>query len=211
MLQQTLTQLQWRAAIKEYDTSKKLSDEQRNLIIESARLAPTAYGVQPIKIYHVITPELREKLAEVGYNQPAITQASDYFVLAARTTVTEKDMMEFLHRTADQRGVTLESLDGFKTMLLGLLSGKTDQELHDWSARQAYLVLGMMITVAAINNIDVTPMEGFIPDRFDEVLGISAEGFHTVCACAVGFRASTDTYSKQPKVRKTLAEFVSVK
>lgn len=211
MLQQTLTQLQWRAAIKDYDTEKKLSAEQRNLIIESARLAPTSYGVQPVKMYHVTSTDLREKLSEVGYKQPAITQASDYFVLAARTTVTENDIQEFIQRTADQRGVTVNSLDGFKKMLLGVIAGKTDRELHDWSARQAYIVLGTMLTVAAMNAIDATPMEGFDPDSFDTVLGAPAEGFHVVCACAVGYRTATETYSKRAKVRKSLSEFVSVK
>lgn len=39
--------LNWRHAVKAYDTTKKVSKEKIDKIIEAARLAPTSSGLQP--------------------------------------------------------------------------------------------------------------------------------------------------------------------
>ena len=179
-MQDVTKQLSWRAAIKEYDSSKKLSDEQVNALIEAARMAPTSYGLQPIKLYVVSDTASKEKLQKAGFDQPQFTQASHIFVLAARETVTSDDVSEYVKRTAQQRDQTVESLDGFKKMLLHSVSGKSQEDLHLWASKQAYILIGMMLSVAAQLEIDTTPMEGFSPGEFDEILGTKADGFKSV-------------------------------
>jgi nitroreductase len=55
-------------------------------------------------------------------------------------------------------------------------------------------------------NIDSTPMEGFDPSGYAEVLGLQNE--NAVLVCALGYRSSEDQNQHYPKVRKSLAEFV---
>jgi nitroreductase len=42
----------------------------------------------------------------------------------------------------------------------------------NWTAKQTYLVLGNLLNAAAELNIDSTPMEGFNPVQFNEILGL---------------------------------------
>ncbi len=64
-----------------------------------------------------------------------------------------------------------------------------------------YLALGTLLTAAAVLGIDACPMEGIAPPKYDEVLGLPAEGYRTVVACSLGYRSASDDYARRPKVR----------
>jgi nitroreductase len=49
--------------------------------------------------------------------------------------------------------------------------------------------------------IDTCPMEGFRPDQYDEVLGLTKMGFASVVLATAGYRSSEDEYAHLPKVR----------
>ena len=63
---------------------------------------------------------------------------------------------------------------------------------------------------AAVLSVDTCPMEGIDPVKYDEVLGISAQGFRTVVACAAGYRAVDDKYAQSPKVRFKTEDVIQV-
>ncbi len=207
MSTQTLPQLHWRAAIKVYDTSKKLTAEQVALITEAARMSPTSYGMQPLKLFIVSDTATKKKLRKAGYNQPQFTDASHIFIFAARTAITKEDVSAYITRIATQRNIPETKLDGFREMLLGSSAGKTVEQLHSWAAKQAYITLGMTLAIAADHKIDTTPMEGFDAQKFDTILEIQKSGFTSVVALAAGFRSKNDPYLKMAKVRKTVEEF----
>ncbi len=206
---QTIPYLSWRSAIKNYDSNKKLTSSQVELLTEAARMAPTSYGLQPIGLLQIDNPALREKLQAAAYNQPQLTEASHVFVLTARTEITQKDIDSFIQATAEQRSVDSSSLDGLRDMMSQSLLSRTAEAQAHWAAKQAYLVLGTMLTVAAINNIDTTPMEGFDVAQADEILNLKETGFTSIVILTAGFRAVEDRYSKLPKVRKPVDTFLT--
>ena len=53
-----LESFNWRYAVKAFDTTKKLSDEQVDFVKESMHLAPSSYGIQAWKFIEIKTPEL---------------------------------------------------------------------------------------------------------------------------------------------------------
>lgn len=203
-----MDRLNWRAAIKKYDPSKKLSDDQVELLVETARMAPTSYGLQLVKLYVVSNDSVKKQLMEAGYQQPQFVDASHTFVLAVRETITPEDVQKYVDRIVEQRSVPAESIEGLKGMMLGSIKDRSPQELFVWNSRQAYILLGMMMAVAAEHNIDTTPIEGFVPEKFDEILGITKDGYKSVVVMPAGFRAEDDKYATMPKVRKTKEEFV---
>lgn len=208
MTQKTVQQLNWRAATKSYNPEKKLSDEQVELLTQVARLAPTSYGLQPIKLYVVSDESVKKEMRSAGYNQAQFTDASHVFVLTVRSSVTKNDVEEYIERISQQRGVEKKTLSGLKDTLINSISHKTSEELSAWNSKQAYILLGMMLLAAAEHKIDATPMEGFANDKFDEILGLDETGYTSVVVMAAGYRSENDKYSKQAKVRKTLSEFV---
>ena len=60
------------------------------------------------------------------------------------------------------------------------------------------------MTVCAVEKIDNCPMEGFIPEKIDEILNLSDKNLKSVLMLPVGFRAEDDIMRKMKKVRKPL-------
>ena len=64
------------------------------------------------------------------------------------------------------------------------------------------------MTSAAMLGIDTCPMEGFIPSKYDEILGLSEQGYSAVVVCPLGYRAEDDKYATNPKVRFPIEDVV---
>lgn len=197
----TLESLQWRYATKRYDTTKKLSAEQVELIKESMRLAPSSFGLQPWMFIHVTNVGLRKQLSEAAWNQPQVTEASDFFVLASYASIDEAFVDRYVTSIANTRGIPTDVLKGFKDMMMGSITGRTPEQLESWLSRQVYIPLGVALTVAAENRIDASPMEGFDSAKFNTLLGLDALGLKSRALLAVGFRSPEDGDQNNKKVR----------
>lgn len=200
--------LAWRYATKQYDVSKKLTDAQLEMVLEAARMAPTSFGLQPFRMFVVTNPEIRAQLREAAWGQSAITDASHLIVFAAQKNLDASSVDAFINMVAQERGVTPADLKGYADMIKGSVASRGADQNTAWAARQAYIALGFLLEAAALAHIDATPMEGFTPERFDEVLGLSAQGYTSVVLAAVGFRSESDTYAAMKKVRFAKEEMI---
>ena len=77
-----------------------------------------------------------------------------------------------------------------------------------WTARQAYVALGSLLTCAAVLGVDACPIEGFVPAEFDKLLELPQQGLAAVVCCALGYRAAGDKYASAAKVRFPKSELV---
>jgi len=87
-----LNSLGWRYATKQFDTEKKLSEDQLNTIKEALRMTPSSFGLQPWKFVFVKNPKTREKLKEHAWGQTQITDASHLLVLC-RVNEVDQDLV----------------------------------------------------------------------------------------------------------------------
>lgn len=195
--------LNWRYATKKYDTTKIVSEEDLSIIKESLRLTPTSMGLMPLKFIIVENKEIREKLKIAANGQTQITDASHLIVLCAVTNPTEEHVDTHISLTANVRNLDLSSLEGFKKSAKNFLSNFTIEKKQFWTSKQAYIALGMLMSTCAQLRIDATPMEGFNPDQFDEILGLKERNLHTALVCPIGYRHKDDKYQYLKKVRKT--------
>ncbi|MDG5800138.1 NAD(P)H-dependent oxidoreductase [Marinilabiliaceae bacterium ANBcel2] len=198
-----------RYATKKFDNSKKLNDNQIELLVNAVQLAPTSYGLQPFKLVVVQDQLVKEELCKAAYNQPQLSDSSAVFVFAAKKSVTHEDIKKFIKHTAAVRNVSEEDLKGYHDMMIGSTDAKSEEEKFYWAASQAYITLGFLLTTAAMEDLDVCPMEGFNSDSFNKILGLDKEGYSTVVIAPVGFRSKEDVYAQAPKVRKSVEELVS--
>jgi nitroreductase len=196
-----LEQLKWRYATKKFDPTKKIAPELWAKLEQAAILSPSSYGIQPWKFIVITDPEMRKKLHPVSYNQPQILDASHLVVFAARNPPTPEDIDAYVARTAEVRGTTVEALEGFKNMMVGSLSRMDAAQAHKWAARQTYIALGIFLASAAMMGIDAGPMEGFQPEKYDEILGLKEKRLGAVVIAAAGYRAADDKYAEAAKVR----------
>ena len=81
---------------------------------------------------------------------------------------------------------------------------KSQEELYAWNKNQAYIALGNLMTVCALEKIDACPMEGFVPEKYDEVLNLAKQNLTSVLVMPVGYRADDDYMKDLKKVRKDI-------
>jgi nitroreductase len=204
-----LQQLNWRYATKKFDSTKRIAAADWAALEQTLILTPTSYGMQPIKFLVITDPAVREKLVPVSWGQKQPAECSHYVVFAARTRNTEADVDHYLARIAEVRNSTIEAQAGFRKMLVGdVVHGPRGKRALDWATNQAYIALGNFMTAAALLGIDTCPMEGFEPEKYDEILGLPAQGYHAAVCCAAGYRSAEDKYAALPKVRFPASESI---
>ncbi|MEZ4975326.1 MAG: NAD(P)H-dependent oxidoreductase [Flavobacteriaceae bacterium] len=198
--------LQWRYATKRFDSEKIIPQDKIELIKEAFNLTATSYGLQPIKLLIVKNKVLREQLLAHTYNQPQIMQASHLLVFCIETTI-DKDFIEaYFNRVKDIRNTAESILKPYRDFLVNDFQSRSGDYVKTWAAKQAYLAMGNLLTVCAIEGIDSLPMEGFKPESYDDVLGLKQKGLQSVLIMPIGYRAEDDMFSGFKKVRKTVAE-----
>ena len=199
--------LNWRYAVKEFDSNKKISDKDLHIILESGRLSPSSIGIEPWRFIVVTNPEIRTKMRAASYDQTKVTDASHIIVIARRTD-SENLSSELIERTALAQNKNKEELDGLKQMVDGSISAKDEGAIRDgWIAAQTYIALGIMIQTAALLNIDTGPMEGFDQIQIDNILNLTKENLSAVTMLAVGYRGE-DPYAMLHKTRRGSDEVI---
>ena len=179
--------------------ARSVPDDWRTL--EQALVqAPSSYGLQPWKFFVVTERALRERLKPASWNQSQVTDASHLVVFAIKKNMGPADVERLVARIAEVRGAAPESLAGYKKMMLSTLS-RPVEEVNIWAMHQVYIALGFFLCAAAMLGIDACPLEGFVPQKYDEILGLAEQGYGSVVLATAGYRASDDRHIALPKVR----------
>ncbi len=202
---ETVTQqLYWRYATKAFDPTRQIPDPVWTTLEQSLVLAPSSFGLQPWKFIVVRNPEIRQQLLEHSWGQTQVVDASHFVVFAIKQNIDEADVDQYVERMADVQDVSTENLEGYGSMVKGFLDDPPfPLNKDEWAARQVYVALGQFMTCAAMLGIDTCPMEGIVPAKYDEVLGLTSQDYSTVVTCAAGYRAPDDKHADRPKVRYT--------
>ena len=203
-----LEQLNWRYAVKKFDSSKRVSDEDWNVLEQSLILAPSSYGLQPYKFIVVTDENLKRELTPAAYGQTQIADCSHLVVITYKKVLTDADVEHFVDRIVEVRNVPGESLKEYEDTMKGSTRKAVDENyIETWNSRQAYIALGFLLEAAALLGIDATPMEGFNAAQVNEILGLT--DYSAVVLCAVGYRdAENDWLVNLPKVRFPVEELI---
>ncbi|WP_405246651.1 NAD(P)H-dependent oxidoreductase [Cellulophaga sp. Asnod2-G02] len=204
----SIDSLQWRYAVKKFDTTKLLSEAKISLLKEAFNLTATSYGLQPLKLMVVHNKELQENLVAHSYYQQQVAQASHVLILCIETNISEAYIRNYFNLIKDIRNTSDEILNPFRDTLITTFSKMTAEEKKAWATKQAYLAMGNLLTVCALENIDSCPMEGFVPSKYDELLGIKDTNLTSVLVLPVGYRAADDLFATLEKVRKPLSDSI---
>ena len=202
-----IKQLEWRYATKSFDTTKKVSDEKLLLLKQAFNLTPTAYGLQPIRLVIVENQKIREKLLPFAFDQKKVVAASHLLVICIEQPFGEAQVRAYFQRVQQIRNTPDEILNPFKENVLDVFGNKlSSEQIQNASTKQAYIALGNLLAVCAAEQIDACPMEGFMPEKFDEVLALEKHNLHAVLLLPIGYRSADDFMAKLKKVRKPLED-----
>ena len=201
--------LNWRHAVKAYDSTKKVSKEDIDKIVEAARLSPSSSGLQPFKVLVIENQELKEKLVVGALNPDCARECSHVLVFAAWNRYTAERIDSVFDFTTDERGLPKGRFSRYTDQLKALYLNQTAEENFTHIARQTYIALGLALAQAAELQIGSTPVEGFDNRVVDEVLELDKNGLKSVTLMYVGYSdASRDWLSTMKKVRTPKEEFV---
>lgn len=196
----------WRYATKKFDSTKKISTEDLNTLKEAIRLTSSSYGLQPYKVIIVENPELRAQLQGAAYGQSQVVDASHLIVFANETNIDNKSVDTYINLISETRNIPAESLAGFGNYMKGPINSMPDDVKKTWTEKQTYLALGNLLNAAAELKIDVTPMEGFVPAKVNEILGLNELGLNASLLAPIGYRSEEDGTQHLKKVRKSNTE-----
>ncbi|MGF9858231.1 NAD(P)H-dependent oxidoreductase [Priestia endophytica] len=212
--QEILEAFTFRHATKEFDPTKKISDEDFQFILETGRLSPSSVGYEPWKFLVVENEELKNKLKAVSWGaQGQIPTASHFVIILARTDARydSEYVLDLQKNVKKVPNDVLETLmpryKDFQENDFHLFESK--RALFDWASKQSYIALGNMMTSAAQIGIDSCPIEGFNYDQVHEILkeeGLLEDGKLDISVMAAfGYRIHEP---KREKTRRSMDQVV---
>lgn len=189
-----------RYTTKVYDSSKKIDKQKIEDLKEILRLCPSSINSQPWRFTFVTDKNTKKHLAEISWHNTERILAADTVVVFSRINdiaLFEKQIEERLPERA---------VNYYKEFIRPQPQG----QIEAWFGRQVYLALGVFLSACAAMGIDATPMEGIEPENYDKVL--NQKDYATLVAVAIGYRDADDfnQLSKNPKLRRPLADVIEV-
>ena len=203
-----IKKLEWRYAVKKFDENKLVSELKLEKLKQAFNLTATSYGLQPIKLLVVQDKKLQKELVKLSYGQNQLAEASHVFVICIEKKIDKKFIHDYFKRVQQVRKTSDEILEPFKGALVESFSKKEMKEVHDWATNQAYLALGTLLTVCALEEVDACPMEGFQPKGYDQILGLDKLKLTSVLVLPIGYRASDDMFAGLKKVRRDIDDSI---
>ena len=162
---------QFRHATKEFDSTKKITDEDINFILETAHLSPSSFGFEPWHFIVVQNKELRELLKPVAWGAPLKLDTASHFVLglSMKAPMTKWDTDYIMSMMKDVKQFPDDVIEMYSKFYREFqerdFNLDSDKKLFDWASKQTYIALGNMMTAAALTGIDSCPIEGFHQDK----------------------------------------------
>ena len=196
----------WRYATKKFDATKKVSTEDLETLKKAIQLSSSSYGLQLYKVFIIENPEVRAQLQPASWGQSQIVDASHLLVFANIVNVQESHIDAYVQNIADTRGLSVEDLKGYSDFMKSKIVPLPVEQKAVWTSKQTYLALGNLLNAAAELKIDVTPMEGFEPEKYNEILGLDKLGLNVSLVAAIGYRHEEDATQHYAKVRKPIEE-----
>lgn len=214
--QQILEAFQFRHATKSFDPTKKITSEDFSFILETARLSPSSFGYEPWNLLVIQNEALRNEIRNVSWGaQGQLPTASHYVIFLARTGEQMQPDGAHVQHMMDVLGLSDEA-KASRTKRYGLFLeedfqiGRNEKAMADWSAKQAYIALGNMMSTAAQIGIDSCPIEGFDQQAVEHLLEqhdlLDRSVFTVPVMVAFGYRSDEP---KREKQRRSLDEIVT--
>lgn len=198
-----ISDLNWRYATKKYDASRQIPAEDLDVLKQAIRFSPSSMGLQPYKVIIVEDAGIRQQLAEASFmNKQSVLDASHLFVFANILDLSGDHVAEAIGHISKVRGIPMENLGQMVSGYSDYVASKEVSERNIWTSKQTYIALANLLNAAAALKIDATPMEGFDPEAYNRILGLSEKGLSASVIATAGYRHEEDRFHGLPKVRK---------
>ncbi|MDN3673748.1 nitroreductase family protein [Flavobacterium branchiarum] len=153
--------LNWRHAVKAYDPTRKVKQEDIDKIVEAARLAPTSSGLQPFKLIVVENQDIKNQLSEGSLNPECMREASHILILRPGTDILKNALTKFTISLQMKEICHAVVFESYTDKLKSIYLAEEAEKNFAHTSRQTYIALGLALAQAAELKVDTTPVEGF--------------------------------------------------
>jgi len=206
-----LEDLRWRYTTKNYDASRKVSQEDLDVLFEAMRLSASSINSQPWKFVVIESNNAKERLSRTfdnnfQFNQPHVYDSSHIILFAHNPRYTRDNYAEVVDDgIRDKRTKPEDRESAFGAFLFAELNTDEHGNTGNWTKAQTYIALGNTLHTLSRLRIDSTPMEGIATDLISEEFKEELDGYQCDVALAIGYRHPQEDYNAiLPKSRRSL-------
>ena len=147
-----------RRSVREFDSSKKLSDAQIKKLIGIAIESPSSFNLQPWEFIIVKEEERKKRLMECCRNQEHVLQASVNFIVLGRMDVSDNADAVLADREK-KAPMDPGRKERFLKRIEVLKNNRAEAAL--WTTKSVSLACMALMLAAKNMGLDSCPMEGF--------------------------------------------------
>jgi nitroreductase len=231
-----LSALFQRRAIRAFE-AVEIPSSTRDLLLQSARQAPSSFNMQPYRLYWVESPAQRAAVAKLCMGQsPA--QTASALVVAVADIGSLRSTAQLQAAWMHQSGFSARKIRDYewtarigrvlfmpgplnlfgilKRALFRLLNAFRSigsppvmrHEVFKWASKSTALACQNLMIAAEVVGLNSCPMEGFDALRLARYLGLSRKGQEIVMVIAIGKKSSS--YTAQSQWRRPIETTVTL-
>jgi nitroreductase/dihydropteridine reductase len=215
--EEIITDLRTRYTSKKYDSTKKVSQQDLDVLYQAMRLSPSSINSQPWKFIVIESDAAKQRMFDsfvnkFQFNQPHIFTCSHIILFAHNPAYTRADYEKVVdQQIADGRVKAEDKEKAFGGYVFAEIN--TDQQGNnaEWTKSQTYIALGNTMHTLARLKIDSTPMEGIDSELIGEIFAQELGGYVCHVALAIGYHEQVEDYNaKLPKSRLPRSEVMTI-
>lgn len=211
MVHPIIEDLLWRHSTKKYDATRKVSQEDLDVLFEAMRLSASSINSQPWKFVVIESDEAKERMSKTfahkhQYNQSHVFDSSHIILFSYNPRYTRDDYVQVVDKGIEDGRTKPEDRES-AFGVFGFAEFNTDETGNTscWTKAQTYLAFGNTLHVLARLRIDSTPLEGIDIDLVNAEFKEELDGYQCDVALAIGYHHPEDDYNaKLPKSRFNL-------
>jgi len=201
--------LLWRHSTKKYDPTRKIPQQDLDILYEAMRLSASSINSQPWKFIVIKSDEAKQRMSDTfvekfQFNRAHVFDSSEIILFAYNPRYTRKDYAEVVDdQIQDKRTKPEERENAFDGFIFAELNTDEEGNTGSWTKAQTYIAIGNTLHTLARLKIDSTPMEGIDIERVNEEFKEELDGYQCDVALAIGYRHPEGDYNaKIPKSRR---------
>ncbi|TFH92282.1 NAD(P)H-dependent oxidoreductase [Vibrio ouci] len=208
--------LNTRYTAKKYDTEKRISAEDMDVIKQALRLSASSINSQPWKFIVLESEEAKQKFHDTfanmhQFNQPHAKEASHTVLFAYDPKFTKEKFAKRVDAEVTSGHLPADMYDTFMGAY-AFAEMNTDETGFNgnWTKAQTYIALGNLMHTLARLGIDSTPMEGVDGELIGKAFSEELEGHVCELALSIGYHKDGEDYNHGlPKARLAMDDVVT--
>jgi nitroreductase/dihydropteridine reductase len=199
----------WRYTTKRYDRTKKVSQQDLEVLLEAIRLSASSINSQPWKFIVLESDEAKERMArtlgeQFQFNMPAVADSSHMILFAHNPHYRRENYAEVVDNgVEDGRTEPEKREEAFGPFVFAEMNTDETGNTEAWTRAQLYIALGNALHTLARLKIDSTTLEGIDAEAVGREFARELDGHRCDVALAIGYRDPAEDYNeKLPKSRR---------